>query len=141
MRALRRHGRGVCALQGHGLRLPPVARGSRARGRVRLRQDRAAPRGRFQKRDGRDPDFESRLQTIKGFPVLILDDWGAHSDTPWADEQLYLILNFRTERVLPTVITTNVPLESLEPRIESRLRNRHLSTVIEIIAEDYRCQD
>jgi len=95
----------------------------------------------FQTRDGRDPDFESRLQTIKGFPVLILDDWGAHSDTPWADEQLYLILNFRTERALPTVITTNMPLESLEPRIESRLRNRHLSTVLEIIAEDYRCQD
>jgi DNA replication protein DnaC len=95
----------------------------------------------FQTRDGRDPDFESRLQTIKAFPVLILDDWGAHSDTPWADEQLYLILNFRTERALPTVVTSNLPLEGLEARVESRLRNRHLSRVIKIIVEDYRCQD
>jgi DNA replication protein DnaC len=95
----------------------------------------------FQTRDGRDPDFESRLQTIKAFPVLILDDWGAHSDTPWADEQLYLILNFRTERTLPTVVTSNLALEGLEARVESRLRNRHLSRVIKIIVEDYRCQD
>lgn len=95
----------------------------------------------FQTRDGRDPDFESRLQTIKGFPVLILDDWGAHSDTPWADEQLYLILNFRTERALPTVVTSNLVLDELEPRVESRLRNRHLSRVVEIIVPDFRIQD
>lgn len=95
----------------------------------------------FQTRDGRDPDFDSRLHTIKGFPVLILDDWGAHSDTPWADEQLYLILNFRTERALPTVVTTNLPLEGLEARIESRLRNRHLSRVITIDVPDFRIQD
>jgi DNA replication protein DnaC len=95
----------------------------------------------FQTRDGRDPDFDTRLQTTKAFPVLILDDWGAHSDTPWADEQLYLILNFRTERALPTVVTSNLALEELEARVESRLRNRHLSRVIEILVPDYRRQD
>ncbi len=88
-----------------------------------------------------DPDFETRLQTIKSFPVLILDDWGAHSDTPWADEQLYLILNHRTERALPTVVTSNLPIEELEPRVRSRLLNRHLSTVIEILAPDYRLEE
>jgi DNA replication protein DnaC len=92
-------------------------------------------------RKAHDPDFETRLQTIKSFPVLILDDWGAHSDTPWADEQLYLILNHRTERVLPTVITSNMPVEDLEPRVRSRLLNRHLSTVVEILAPDYRLQE
>ena len=53
------------------------------------------------------PDFDARLKTIKDCPVLILDDFGAHSDTPWADEQLYIILNHRTEQRLPTVITMN----------------------------------
>ncbi|MBI1801243.1 MAG: ATP-binding protein [Chloroflexi bacterium] len=88
-----------------------------------------------------DPDFDKRLQTIKDFPVLILDDWGAHSDTPWADEQLYLILNYRTERVLPTVVTTNLPLQELEPRVRSRLMNRRIGQVIKISAPeeaDYR---
>jgi DNA replication protein DnaC len=95
----------------------------------------------FHTRDGRGPDFETRLQTIKAFPVLILDDWGAHSDTPWADEQLYLILNFRTERALPTVVTSNLPLNELDARVESRLRNRHLCRVIEISVPDYRIAD
>ena len=87
------------------------------------------------------PDFEKRLQTIREFPTLILDDWGAHSDTPWADEQLYLILNYRTEYVLPTVITTNLPLQELEPRIRSRLLNRRIGQIIRISAPeeaDYR---
>jgi DNA replication protein DnaC len=91
--------------------------------------------------NSRDPDFDHRLQTIKSFPVLVLDDWGAHSDTPWADEQLYLILNYRTERALPTVISSNVPLEDVEPRIRSRLLNRHLCRVVEVLASDYRLSD
>lgn len=84
------------------------------------------------------PDFETRLRTTKEFPVLILDDWGAHSDTPWADEQLYLILNYRTERLLPTVVTSNVDTDDLEPRVRSRLMNRRIGQVVEIFAPDYR---
>ncbi|MBI5877496.1 MAG: ATP-binding protein [Chloroflexi bacterium] len=95
----------------------------------------------FNTGSGRDPDFDQRLQTIKSFPVLVLDDWGAHSDTPWADEQLYLILNYRTERTLPTVISSNIPLEDVEPRIRSRLLNRHLSRVVELLAPDFRLTD
>jgi len=95
----------------------------------------------FNAASGRDPDFDQRLQTIKSFPALILDDWGAHSDTPWADEQLYLILNYRTERALPTVISSNIPLEDVEPRIRSRLLNRHLSRLVEMLAPDFRLSD
>ena len=92
----------------------------------------------FHARDARDPDFDTRLQTIKDFPILILDDWGAQSDTPWADEQLYLILNHRTERALPTVVTSNQPLKDIEPRVRSRLMNRHLGKMVEMLAPDYR---
>jgi DNA replication protein DnaC len=87
------------------------------------------------------PDFEKRLATIREFPTLILDDWGAHSDTPWADEQLYLILNYRTEYTLPTIVTTNLPLHELEPRIRSRLMNIRLGQVLKISSSeegDYR---
>ncbi len=98
----------------------------------------------FNTAGGRDPDFDQRLQTIKSFPVLVLDDWGAHSDSPWVDEQLYIILNYRTERALPTVISTNVPIEEIEEtqsRIHSRMANRQLSKVIIIDAHDYRLTD
>ena len=93
-------------------------------------------------RDSRDPDFETRLHTIKDFPILILDDWGAHSDTPWADEQLYLILNSRTERVLPTVVTSNLILEDIDPpRVRSRLMNRLIAEIVEMFAPDFRRED
>ncbi|MCA1554489.1 MAG: ATP-binding protein [Chloroflexi bacterium] len=95
----------------------------------------------FHARNSRDPDFDTRLQTIKTFPILILDDWGAQSDTPWADEQLYLILNHRTERALPTVVTSNLPLKDIEPRVRSRLMNRHLGKMIEVLAPDYRVEE
>lgn len=89
---------------------------------------------------GQSPDFNTRLNTIKDSPILILDDWGAHSDTPWADEQLYIILNHRMELRLPTVVTSNRALDELESRISSRLMNRHLSTWVHIEATDYRIE-
>jgi DNA replication protein DnaC len=93
-------------------------------------------------RGSHDPDFDQRLITIKDFPVLILDDWGAHSDTPWADEQLYLVLNHRTELVLPTVITSNQHLDEVDPpRVQSRLRNSRIAHIIEIFVPDYRIAD
>jgi DNA replication protein DnaC len=82
--------------------------------------------------------FDQRLEAIREAPLLILDDLGAHNSTPWAQEKLFQILNYRYNSRLATVITTNQRLEDLDPRITSRLVDPDLSQVYEILAPDFR---
>lgn len=55
--------------------------------------------------------------------LLVLDDLGVENGTPWAREQLYRVLDSRCSDKLPTIITTNAPLDRLDPRIISRYRS------------------
>jgi DNA replication protein DnaC len=82
--------------------------------------------------------FEERFDAITQAPILILDDFGAESETQWANEKLYQILNYRTDMALPTVITTNLKLADVEARLRSRLGNRLLGKVVENTAPDFR---
>jgi len=87
-----------------------------------------------------DPEstYEERFEEIRRIPLLILDDFGTQSATPWAQEKLFQILNFRYINRLPTVITTNLLLSEIEPRIRSRLQDPELVTQVHIQAPDYR---
>jgi DNA replication protein DnaC len=88
--------------------------------------------------DDSNLSFEERFEAIKNAPVLILDDFGAETETPWANEKLYQILNYRTDLALPTVITGNLKLSDVESRLRSRLGNRLLGKVVQNNAPDYR---
>ncbi len=89
-------------------------------------------------RPGREGDAVTLLQTIREVPVLILDDLGAQKSTPWAEEKLYQLLNHRHLARLHTVVTTNLGLREMEPRIASRLADSDVSRLQEIAAPDYR---
>jgi DNA replication protein DnaC len=82
--------------------------------------------------------FDRRFETVRTAPLLILDDLGAHSSTSWAEEKLYQILNYRYNAQLPTVITTNCELEDLDARLRSRIAELEWSSVVHILASDYR---
>jgi len=82
--------------------------------------------------------FDRRFETVRTAPLLILDDLGAQSSTPWAQEKLYQILNHRYNAQLPTVITTNYELEDLDLRLRSRIAELGWSSVVAILAPDYR---
>lgn len=82
--------------------------------------------------------YSQRFDEIRDAPLLILDDLGTESPTPWAVEKLYQLLNARYNTQLPTVITTNKRLEDLEPRIGSRLGDINLVYQLHIHAPDYR---
>jgi len=75
---------------------------------------------------------------VRTAPLLILDDLGTQSTTPWAQEKLYQIINYRYNARLPTVITTNRELEEIDLRLRSRLLDTQLTTVVRIRAPDYR---
>lgn len=85
-----------------------------------------------------DFTFETRFEEIRSIRLLVLDDLGTQNATPWAEEKLYQIFNYRYVNRLPTVITTNQALDEIEGRIQSRLRDPDLVHVIRIEAVDHR---
>lgn len=82
--------------------------------------------------------YDERFTTIKGIPLLVLDDLGTENTTPWAREKLYQIFNHRYNERLPTIVTSNRDHQELDERIVSRLLDRHLTRDVQIDAEDYR---
>jgi DNA replication protein DnaC len=84
--------------------------------------------------------YDEVFEKVKTSPLLILDDLGTESSTPWAQEKLYQILNYRYNSRLATVITVAGFLEGIEGRLSSRLMDPKLSNVIPISAPDYRSQ-
>lgn len=82
--------------------------------------------------------YDELFERTKKAPLLILDDFGEHSSTPWAQEKLYQLINYRYNARLATVITTCLALEEIETRVSSRMADPRLSTVWWITAPDYR---
>lgn len=85
-----------------------------------------------------DEDYDDLFERIRSAPMLILDDLGVENPSPWAQEKLFQLLNFRYSRRLPTVITTNADLDMLDPRIRSRLLDENMIHRVRIAAPDYR---
>ncbi|MGC9358909.1 MAG: ATP-binding protein [Anaerolineae bacterium] len=82
--------------------------------------------------------YDTRFEQVRQVELLVLDDLGTQNATPWATEKLYQILNYRYNAELPTVITTNQSIESMDPRLASRLRDKDLVTSLPIYAADFR---
>lgn len=82
--------------------------------------------------------FEQRFEDIRNAPLLVMDDFGTQNATPWAQEKLFQIINYRYINALPTVITTNLILDEIESRIRSRLQDESLVRHVRIMAQDYR---
>jgi len=57
----------------------------------------------------------SVLDPVVSTEVLVIDELGAQKPTAWVSEVLYLILNGRYTRRLPTLFTTNYHLEAAAP--------------------------
>jgi DNA replication protein DnaC len=82
--------------------------------------------------------YDTRFEEMRTAPILILDDLGTESSTPWAQEKLFQIFNYRYNARLPTVITTNHELEEIALRLRSRLVDPDLTRIVSITAPDYR---
>jgi DNA replication protein DnaC len=82
--------------------------------------------------------YDEFSEKLKEVPLLILDDFGEQSATPWAQEKLYQLINYRYNAQLPMVVTTCLSLEEIETRISSRMVDPKLSVVFNITAPDCR---
>lgn len=82
--------------------------------------------------------YDEMFEGVRTTEILILDDLGTESATPWAQEKLFQIINYRYNFRYPTVFTTNRRFDSLDERIRSRLSDQVLCKIFEIRATDYR---
>jgi DNA replication protein DnaC len=74
--------------------------------------------------------FDELFERVKNVHLLILDDLGSQSSTPWADEKLFQLLNYRYNASLPTVVTTNANAASMEARVRTRLTDPQISSML-----------
>ena len=81
--------------------------------------------------------YDRRFDEIRDAPLLILDDLGTQSMTPWVREKLYQLFNYRYNAELPTVITTADTLDDMDARIRSRMLDSRLCTIYAITAPAY----
>lgn len=84
--------------------------------------------------------FDDLFESVRNAPLLILDDLGSQTTTPWAEEKLFQILNNRSMLKLPTVLTSNQPLGEMHggDRLASRIADPELSIVVSIAGPDLR---
>lgn len=75
---------------------------------------------------------DSRLDRVQDAPLLVLDSLGAQASSPWAQEKLFQLLNYRYNRQLPTVVTLSAPLSALDEQLRTRLTGQPLSRVCEV---------
>jgi DNA replication protein DnaC len=83
--------------------------------------------------------FDRRFEEIRTAPLLVLDDLGTESMTPWVREKLYQLFNYRSNAELPTVVTiASDALASLDERLHSRLLDGQLCRFVSIDVPAYR---
>lgn len=83
--------------------------------------------------------YDQLFSQMREAALLVLDDLGAQQSTPWANEKLFQLLNYRYNLKIPTVITTNVTAGIIEERVRSRMQDNSLVTLVELEwAGDYR---
>ena len=69
-------------------------------------------------------DSEDVFERHAKAPVLMLDDLGAAKGTDWVEEVNYRLINHRYERMLPTLVTSNVPPRDLAGVVGERVASR-----------------
>jgi len=82
--------------------------------------------------------FDKRFEEVRRTSLLILDDLGTESATPWAREKMYQIFDYRYNARLPTVITTAKWTEEVDPRLATRMLDMSRCTPAPILAPAYR---
>jgi DNA replication protein DnaC len=87
---------------------------------------------------GSSTSLDKLFEQVKSASLLVLDDLGTESATPWAREKLFQLFNHRYVARLPTVITSSRKIEAIEPPIQSRMRDAGRCMIALINVPSYR---
>jgi DNA replication protein DnaC len=90
---------------------------------------------------GSPVSYDQRFNEVRRAWLLVLDDLGTQSATPWAQEKLFQVLNHRYVAGLPTILTiSDENWGKLEERLQSRLLDTAICTSLELSIPSYRGQ-
>jgi DNA replication protein DnaC len=76
-----------------------------------------------------DMSYDELFEQVRNAPLLVIDDFGSHSGTPWAKEKLDQILNHRFNNLLCTVVTSDIPVNDMDETIRSRFSDTNISRI------------
>jgi DNA replication protein DnaC len=84
--------------------------------------------------------YDTLFDQTRTAEFLVLDDLGTQRSSPWAEEKLFQLIDYRYRHRLPTIITINSHAwQQVDLRLLSRLRDHRLAHVISMNeARDYR---
>jgi DNA replication protein DnaC len=82
--------------------------------------------------------FDQRFEEVRTAPLLVLDDLGTESASPWAREKLYQLFNYRYVARLPTIITMTQQPKELDPPLRTRMTDVGRCNFFAIAAPSYR---
>jgi len=83
-------------------------------------------------RPGRSVMREDAMETAQKAVLLVMDDIGVENPTDWARERIYTALNYRYERMLPTLFTSNHNLDELAGRLTDRIASRITEMCVQV---------
>jgi DNA replication protein DnaC len=66
-----------------------------------------------------DNSYDARFDFFLNVPLLALDDLGTENRTPWVQERLDTIIDYRLMHELALVVTTNLPMEEVRSSSKS----------------------
>lgn len=81
--------------------------------------------------------YDQLFESVRGAPLLVLDDLGTQSSSSWAKEKLYQVINYRYNAQLPTVVTTNCSTDEMDSPVSSRFADPKISLIFTITALHY----
>jgi DNA replication protein DnaC len=81
--------------------------------------------------------LDRRFEEVRRAPLLVLDDLGTESATPWAKEKLFQLINYRYVARLPTVVTTVLALRELDQKIAIRFSDVSRCAIYELKVPPY----
>lgn len=85
-------------------------------------------------------NLDEWMDSVKNANLLILDDLGSEKVTPWVQERLFVIVNYRYQESLPTILTSNIAPDDLAAQMGARTASRIIAMCdwIALEGDDYR---
>ena len=76
--------------------------------------------------------YDELFEQVRNVSMLVLDDLSMTNATPWAQEKLRQIINYRYNLELPTVITIGENLSKFDPYILSRIKDSNNGKILDL---------